>query len=203
VGIWYKGKHNQPTPSILQLTRHPHHFKPGVPHPYRSPLPNYRAPLQFSLFENRATSSAWCWFWPNHHPPLTRCLIAQAQDRITAYPTPLRSPLPKSEPPCIRSQKPSPVPTTQIKSPPCFVRKTEPQRLNFRFPPQIHPPSRAGQSPPPTLNPGLPQPQMGPLYPLKRPPAFVRENRAPAAWFSVFGPNPPTLARWSIPPPSP
>jgi hypothetical protein len=33
VGIWYKGKHNQPTPSILQLTGHPHHLKPGVTHP--------------------------------------------------------------------------------------------------------------------------------------------------------------------------
>jgi hypothetical protein len=94
---------------------------------------------------------------------------------------------------------PNQLPTTQIQSPPHVVRKNQAPAAQFRFlGPNPLPLARRSITWTQHPNPGLPHPNQLPTTQIRGPLRVIHSNRAPAAQFSVFSPNPLPLAHRSI-----
>ena len=117
---------------------------------------------------------AWCWFWPNHHHPLRTppdCAGPGPGSQLTL--PQWTSNYPNQNPPTIRSRKPSPGGSV------------------FAFWPKSPHPCVPVNPHLPAPQPRLTQPQIGPLYPLKRPPTIRSRKPSPGGSVFTFWPKSP------------
>jgi len=115
---------------------------------------------------------AWCWFWPNHHHPPRAppdCAGPRPGSQLTL--PQWTSNYPNQNPPTIRSRKPSPGGSV------------------FAFWPKSPHPCVPVNPHLPAPQPRLTQPQIGPLYPLKRPPAIRSRKPSPSGSVFAFWPK--------------